>query len=140
VAAAEAFFRDPSSSDYWLRIRRWEEGAERLKQRHRDAPMRHRAPGIGCHDALECLPRLRIRHVMQECDRAVELGPSLFRAGHGEVDGAERVPAMLGLGRQRGGFARCNDRDVRMPAAEEVCRARMCRQPTARLCRSATNT
>jgi tetratricopeptide (TPR) repeat protein len=25
VAAAEAFFSDPSSSDYWLRVRRWEE-------------------------------------------------------------------------------------------------------------------
>src|SRR2546422_5556010 len=24
VAATEAFFREPASSDYWLRIRRWE--------------------------------------------------------------------------------------------------------------------
>ncbi|MBZ5537549.1 MAG: hypothetical protein LAO31_16450 [Acidobacteriia bacterium] len=28
VAAAEAFFREPASSDYWQRIRRWEEAME----------------------------------------------------------------------------------------------------------------
>jgi tetratricopeptide (TPR) repeat protein len=28
IAAAEAFFREPSSSDYWLRVRRWEEAQE----------------------------------------------------------------------------------------------------------------
>lgn len=30
VAAAEAFFLDPASSDYWLRIRRWEQAQEKL--------------------------------------------------------------------------------------------------------------
>jgi tetratricopeptide (TPR) repeat protein len=30
VAAAEAFFLEPASSDYWLRIRRWEQAAERM--------------------------------------------------------------------------------------------------------------
>ena len=30
VAAAEAFFREPASPDYWLRIRRWEAASERL--------------------------------------------------------------------------------------------------------------
>lgn len=30
VAAAEAFFLEPSSADYWLRIRRWEQSSERL--------------------------------------------------------------------------------------------------------------
>ncbi len=30
VAAAAAFFLDPSSSDYWLRIRRWEQAAEKV--------------------------------------------------------------------------------------------------------------
>ena len=30
VAAAEAFFLDPTSADYWLRIRRWKESSERL--------------------------------------------------------------------------------------------------------------
>jgi len=28
VAAAEAFFKEPASSDYWLRIRRWEEAMQ----------------------------------------------------------------------------------------------------------------
>lgn len=30
VAAAEAFFLEPLGSDYWLRIRRWEQASERL--------------------------------------------------------------------------------------------------------------
>ena len=30
VAAAEAFFVDPTSTDYWLRIRRWEEAMEKV--------------------------------------------------------------------------------------------------------------
>jgi len=30
VAAAEAFFLDPASSDYWLRIRRWEHAMEKV--------------------------------------------------------------------------------------------------------------
>jgi tetratricopeptide (TPR) repeat protein len=30
VAAAEAFFLEPASSDYWLRIRRWEQAAEKV--------------------------------------------------------------------------------------------------------------
>jgi tetratricopeptide (TPR) repeat protein len=30
VAAAEAFFLEPASSDYWLRIRRWEEATEKV--------------------------------------------------------------------------------------------------------------
>ncbi|HKR00073.1 MAG TPA: hypothetical protein VJT09_05340, partial [Pyrinomonadaceae bacterium] len=30
VATAEAFFLDPASSDYWLRIRRWEQALEKV--------------------------------------------------------------------------------------------------------------
>jgi tetratricopeptide (TPR) repeat protein len=30
VAAAEAFFLEPASSDYWLRIRRWEQAMEKV--------------------------------------------------------------------------------------------------------------
>lgn len=30
VAAAEAFFLEPTSTDYWLRVRRWEQSSERL--------------------------------------------------------------------------------------------------------------
>jgi hypothetical protein len=32
IAAAEAFFIDPPANDYWLRIRRWEEGMEKVYQ------------------------------------------------------------------------------------------------------------
>lgn len=38
IAAAEAFFLDPASSDYWLRIRRWEEASEKLYKALPDDP------------------------------------------------------------------------------------------------------
>jgi tetratricopeptide (TPR) repeat protein len=38
VAAAEAFFRDPASSDYWARIRRWERAAEKVYAAFPDDP------------------------------------------------------------------------------------------------------
>jgi tetratricopeptide (TPR) repeat protein len=38
VAAAEAFFLDPASNDYWLRIRRWEEASEKLYKALPDDP------------------------------------------------------------------------------------------------------
>lgn len=38
IAAAEAFFRDPASPDYWLRIRRWEQAAERVYASSPDDP------------------------------------------------------------------------------------------------------
>ena len=38
VAAAEAFFLDPASSDYWLRIRRWEEATGKLYAAFPDDP------------------------------------------------------------------------------------------------------
>jgi hypothetical protein len=38
VAAAEAFFLEPASSDYWLRIRRWEQAAEKVYAAFPDDP------------------------------------------------------------------------------------------------------
>jgi tetratricopeptide (TPR) repeat protein len=38
VAAAEAFFLEPLGSDYWLRIRRWEQASERLYAAFPDDP------------------------------------------------------------------------------------------------------
>lgn len=38
VATAEAFFLEPASSDYWLRIRRWEQAAERVHASFPDDP------------------------------------------------------------------------------------------------------
>ena len=38
VAAAEAFFLEPESSDYWLRIRRWEQAAEKVYAAFPDDP------------------------------------------------------------------------------------------------------
>ncbi|HXI23261.1 MAG TPA: hypothetical protein VNG71_05245 [Pyrinomonadaceae bacterium] len=38
IAAAEAFFLDPTSKDYWLRIRRWEAAMEKLYHAFADDP------------------------------------------------------------------------------------------------------
>ena len=38
VAAAEAFFLEPASSDYWLRIRRWEQAMEKVHASLPDDP------------------------------------------------------------------------------------------------------
>jgi tetratricopeptide (TPR) repeat protein len=38
VAAVEAFFLDPSSSDYWLRVRRWEQAMEKVHAAFPDDP------------------------------------------------------------------------------------------------------
>jgi len=36
IAATEAFFLDPTSSDYWLRIRRWEQAMQKVYERFPD--------------------------------------------------------------------------------------------------------
>src|SRR5574341_497316 len=38
IAAAEAFFLDPTSKDYWLRIRRWEEAMQKVYAAFPDDP------------------------------------------------------------------------------------------------------
>ncbi len=38
VAAAEAFFLEPGGTDYWLRIRRWEEAMEKVHAAYPDDP------------------------------------------------------------------------------------------------------
>jgi len=38
IAAAEAFFRDPTSADYWLRVRRWEQAMEKVYRGFPDDP------------------------------------------------------------------------------------------------------
>lgn len=38
VAAADAFFLDPASTDYWLRVRRWEQATEAIHAAFPDAP------------------------------------------------------------------------------------------------------
>ena len=38
IAAAEAFFLDPASNDYWLRIRRWEQAMQKVYEKFPDDP------------------------------------------------------------------------------------------------------
>src|SRR6266567_1414846 len=44
----------------------------RLKESHRDSPVRHSAMWINGGDALERLTRLRICHVMEKSNRSIE--------------------------------------------------------------------
>ena len=65
---------------------------------------------IGRGDPLECLPRLRIRHVMQEGDRSIELHLGRFGAADGEV---HRAQVFAGVRRALPG------RVVREPSEQE---------------------
>src|SRR5687767_9909357 len=38
IAAAEAFYLEPSATDYWLRIRRWEQAMEKVHAASPDSP------------------------------------------------------------------------------------------------------
>jgi hypothetical protein len=53
--------------------------------------VRHRAPWFDLRYLLECLPRLRVGHVVKQGDRAIELDLGLFGAGDGEVNRAQGV-------------------------------------------------
>ena len=57
---------------------------ERLKQRHRDAPVRHCATRLDFRHALKRFARLRIGHVMQQRDGAIELDLRRPRARYGK--------------------------------------------------------
>ena len=67
VAAAEAFFLEPSSSDYWLRIRRWEQAMAKVYAAFPDDPeaaafyaLAHLATTpVRRHFARACGPRRR---------------------------------------------------------------------------------
>jgi hypothetical protein len=68
---------------------------QRLEQRHRDSPLRHRASGVGRRHPLETVARLRVGHVMQQREGVIELGLRWCGARDGEVDDAQRVCVMV---------------------------------------------
>ena len=74
---------------------------QRLEQRHRHAPVGHGALGILRGDLAEPGARLRIGHVVEEGERAVEVGAHGRRAMHAEVRG----PAVAGMRVARAGLA-----------------------------------
>ena len=78
--------RRPACADV-LRAR--PRGPERLEQGHRVSPARHGAPGILLGDLPEGRSRLGVRHVMQECHRAVEGGLGARGAGDRDVHGPQ---------------------------------------------------
>ena len=68
VAAAEAFFLEPAGTDYWLRIRRWEEASEKL---HTAFPS---DPEVETFYALSLLATAPAKNVSREhADRAAGL-------------------------------------------------------------------
>jgi tetratricopeptide (TPR) repeat protein len=68
VAAAEAFFFEPASADYWLRIRRWEEAMARLYAAFPDDPE------VGAFYALAHLATTPADRVTRaRSDRAAEI-------------------------------------------------------------------
>jgi hypothetical protein len=77
---------------------------ERLKERHRDSPVRHRALRVATGNLLEPGARLGIRHVVQQRDRSIEIGLHARRARYGKPHRPQRlrpVPVMLCPGDDR---------------------------------------
>ena len=75
--------------------RRWPRGPEGLKQRHGDAPPGHPARWIQFGDVFEGGPCLRVRHVVQQGDAAIELGPDPGRAIDPHVDRSQGMRLVL---------------------------------------------
>lgn len=74
IAAAEAFFLDPASSDYWLRIRRWEKASE---EAHRALPDDPEAALFYALAHLATTPANRITR--EHADRAAEILLRVYR-------------------------------------------------------------
>jgi hypothetical protein len=68
---------------------------QRLKKRHGNAPIRHRAARIDRSDPSESLPCLRVRHVMQKRYRAVEFHLGLCGTANRKLNGARRMARVL---------------------------------------------
>ena len=68
LAAAEAFFVDPASTDYWLRIKRWEQAMENLYNKFPDDP---EAGAFYALAHLATAPPDKISH--EHSDRAAEI-------------------------------------------------------------------
>src|SRR5678810_406680 len=68
ISAAQEFFRDPKSSDYWLRIRRWETAMAKAYAAYPDDPE------IGAFYALAHLATAPADRISREhSDRAAEI-------------------------------------------------------------------
>ncbi len=70
VAAAEAFFLEPASSDYWLRIRRWEKAMERV---HESFPDDDEAATFYALAYLATAPSDSLSGARAHSDRAAEI-------------------------------------------------------------------
>lgn len=74
VASVSAFFLEPASTDYWLRIRRWEQAAEKLYVAFPDDP---EAATFYALAHLATAPSNTISHAHQ--DRAAEILMRVYR-------------------------------------------------------------
>ena len=74
IAAAEAFFLDPTSKDYWLRIQRWEEAMQKVYAAYPDDP---EAGAFYALAHLATTPSDRITR--DHADRAAEILLRIYR-------------------------------------------------------------
>jgi len=74
IVAAEAFFLDPASRDYWLRIRRWEEAMEKV---YAAFPNDSEAAAFYALAHLATTPSDRVTRA--NADRAAEILLSIFK-------------------------------------------------------------
>lgn len=74
VASTEAFFLEPASSDYWLRIRRWEQALEKL---HAQFPQDPEASAFYALSLLATMPSNKISR--QNADEAARLLLDVYR-------------------------------------------------------------
>jgi tetratricopeptide (TPR) repeat protein len=70
VAAAEAFFVEPASTDYWLRIRRWEQAMEKV---YNAFPKDTEAAAFYALAHLATAPADSISGARAHCDRAADI-------------------------------------------------------------------
>jgi hypothetical protein len=82
IAATEAFFLEPESPDYWLRIRRWEQASEKLYAAFPDDPEAAAFYGLA---HLATAPSSTISR--EHADRAAEILLRVYRQ-HPEHPGA----------------------------------------------------
>src|SRR5207244_8482422 len=76
-------------------FRAWSCWPQRLKERHRLAPVSHCAAGVDHRDVLERFTRLRVGHVMQERQRMIKLFLRLGRAANRKINDAQMLTDML---------------------------------------------
>ena len=120
VSTAEAFFLDPTSSDYWLRIHRWEEAAEKVYRALPDDPEAAAFYALAhlATTPADSVSRRHANRAAQVLVRIYERNPDHPGAMHylvhaNDVPGRER--ALLEITRKYDSVAPSNPHALHMP-------------------------